>query len=413
MSDASILNQKLVDQLKRDGHIRSAPVEAVFRAVPRHLFLPDTPLEQVYSDQAIITKRGEAGAPISSSSQPAIMAIMLEQLDLQRGQRVLEIGAGTGYNAALIAHIVGAVGKVVAIDIDAEIVENAREHLRAAGVENVRVICGDGGLGYADTAPYDRIILTVGAWDIVPAWIEQLQAGGRLVLPLALRGGVQKSIAFEKRDDYLASLSVRDCGFMTLRGAFAATQNAVQLRPDPALRLTVDDSVLVNSDTLYRLLTEGGKDWNTGIELTGREIFGGLNLWLALKEATYCRLEAIGEMAKRGLVPRLFGGMDKYCATNGVLGDASLSVLVRPPDHGEEDGENSTRFELFVRQFGADDALAQRLVSQIRAWDAAGRPSSERLRVRAYPREATPALLNPEFMIEKTWTRLAIEWVQE
>lgn len=110
--------QALVDKLIRDGNLTDPRVEAAFRAVPRHLFLPDLTLEEAYRDDAIPTKRLPDGEVVSSSSQPAIMAIMLEQLALEPGQRVLEIGAGTGYNAALIAFILGETGQVIAIDID-------------------------------------------------------------------------------------------------------------------------------------------------------------------------------------------------------------------------------------------------------------------------------------------------------
>src|SRR5712691_4736152 len=172
------LHQALVDQLKRLDCIGTPHVEAAFRAVPRHLFLPGTPLDRVYSDEAIPTKHLD-GATVSSSSQPAIMAFMLEQLQLQPGHRVLEIGAGTGYNAALMAHIVGDTGRVVTVDLDEDLVASAREHLAAAGVNHVQVVCGEGGLGCPDGAPYDRIILTVGPSDILPAWREQLKPDGR------------------------------------------------------------------------------------------------------------------------------------------------------------------------------------------------------------------------------------------
>ncbi|MBI3913665.1 MAG: methyltransferase, FxLD system [Chloroflexi bacterium] len=403
------MHQSLIDQLDRAGHIRSPRVRAAFRAAPRHLFLPDVPLEKVYSDQAIPTKF-VAEIAISSSSQPAIMAIMLEQLEAQAGQRVLEIGAGTGYNAALIAHIVGEAGQVITMDIDDDIVQDAREHLRAAGVENVRVICGDGGAGFQEGAPYDRIILTVGAWDIAPAWRDQLQTGGRLLLPLALRGGVQKSIAFEKRDDYLASLSIRGCGFMTLRGAFAATQNTVQLGPEPGLSFTLDNELGVDPATIYRLLTEASKDWNTGIQISPRELFGSFNSWLALSEPAYGKLEAFGETTKRRLVPSLFSDADKYSATHGILGESSFCVLARGQEFAPTDDGDMTSFELLVRQFGADELLAQRLIQRIRAWDAAGRPASERLKIRAYPRDASVALLPGEVALEKKFTKLVIDW---
>src|SRR5512142_1102599 len=104
-SDVAALNSALIDQLKRMGVIQTPPVETAFHAIPRHLFVPGVPLEQVYQDKVIVTKELE-GQPASSCEQPAIVAVMLEQLGLERGQRVLEIGAGTGHTAALIAHIV-------------------------------------------------------------------------------------------------------------------------------------------------------------------------------------------------------------------------------------------------------------------------------------------------------------------
>ena len=170
------LHDRFVEDLKIKGHIETPEVEAAFRAVPRHLFLPDVPLERVYSDEAILTKL-QNGQLVSSSSQPAMMAIMLEQLDLQPGHRVLEVGAGSGYNAGLMAHIVGDSGQVTTIDIDEDLVEGARNGLREAGRDAVTVVCQDGGFGHPDHAPYDRIILTVAAWDIVPAWREQLKPG--------------------------------------------------------------------------------------------------------------------------------------------------------------------------------------------------------------------------------------------
>jgi protein-L-isoaspartate(D-aspartate) O-methyltransferase len=223
MTNISALHQGLIDKLKQEKFIRSSHVEAAFRQVPRHLFLPDIPGEKVYQDDAIITKYLD-GMPISSSSQPAIMAIMLEQLDLQVGDRVLEIGAGTGYNSALMAHIVGETGEVIAVDIDEDIVEGARQNLAKAGLERVKVICADGGFGYGSSASYDRIILTVAAWDIAPAWREQLKPNGRLILPLTLKEDVQVTAAFELADGYLVSVSATPCGFMKLRGAFAESQ---------------------------------------------------------------------------------------------------------------------------------------------------------------------------------------------
>ena len=219
-NNIAALRNALVDGLKRKDLFGSERVEAAFREVPRHLFVPGTPWENVYSDESVITKRQD-GIPISSSSQPAIMAIMLEQLGLELGDSVLEIGAGTGYNAAIMAHIVGDAGQVATMDIDEDIVAGAREHLSAARFEDVKVICADGGFGFSDGGPYDKIILTVGAWDIAPAWREQLKPGGRLLIPLSIRALYRLSVAFQRADDHMESVSIKNCGFMLLRGAFA------------------------------------------------------------------------------------------------------------------------------------------------------------------------------------------------
>src|SRR2546430_16537819 len=187
MADAPALHRALIDALVSRGAIKDSRVETAFRAIPRHLFLPRLPLEEVYRDQAIPTKIVD-GEAVSSASRAELMATMLERLGLEPGLRVLEIGAGTGYNAALMAHVVGETGMVTTMDVDADLVDGARAHLAAAGLDRIRVVLGDGGLGYPDGAPYDRILLTVGAWDIAPAWWAQLRPCGGPALSLAGRG---------------------------------------------------------------------------------------------------------------------------------------------------------------------------------------------------------------------------------
>ena len=145
-ADLARLRERLADQVVAANRIGSERVAAALHDVPRHLFLPGQRPEAAYRDDAIVTKRDEAGQPISSSSQPAIMAIMLDQLDLAPGQRVLEIGAGTGYNAALISHMVGPSGQVTSVDIDPELVATAREHLARAEFGDVTVACALTGL---------------------------------------------------------------------------------------------------------------------------------------------------------------------------------------------------------------------------------------------------------------------------
>lgn len=204
-------NQHLVDQLIARGALWSPRLIEAFRATPRHLFLDrvwnyqrqhgawgevDTrnpgrnELRLLYADRALTTRLSSAdagAAPISSSSQPSLMAEMLEDLRLEPGLRVLEIGAGTGYNAALLAHVVG---RVVSLDVDRRVLAEAEQHLRAFPDRQVELRHGDGRLGCPEEAPFDRILVTAAALDLQPAWLEQLADDGLLLVPLDLVAGL-------------------------------------------------------------------------------------------------------------------------------------------------------------------------------------------------------------------------------
>jgi protein-L-isoaspartate(D-aspartate) O-methyltransferase len=226
--DAAERAAAMVEALRGRHCITSPAVAEAFRSVPRHVFVPRTPLSEVYSFDTVVPTHFDAeGLSISSSSAPNIMAIMLEQLRVGPALSVLEIGAGTGYNAGLLSHLVGAQGRVVTVDLDDDITTEAREHLHAAGIDGVRVVRGDGWLGSGTAETFDRIILTVGVAEISPHWFEQLNVGGVLVMPLALRPGLQVVVAFVRDAGGLRSESLNLCGFMRLRGPHAGTDSHV------------------------------------------------------------------------------------------------------------------------------------------------------------------------------------------
>lgn len=234
---AGQLRAALVDQLIVRQGIDDARVLAALRRVPRHRFVPEVPASEAYADVAIVTRRDAHGTPLSSSSQPAIMALMLEQLAAQPGQHILEIGTGTGYNAALLAEIVGPAGRVTTVDIDAEIVAGAAARLADAGYppERVRVAGADGALGWPEGAPFDRIVVTAAAWNVAPAWADQLRDGGRLVVPLTLQ--LQEvSVALERQGRRFVSRSLVPCGFLPLRGSFAGPEVTLSLPGGGRLR---------------------------------------------------------------------------------------------------------------------------------------------------------------------------------
>ena len=396
------LRERLVSDLQAAGHLQSEPLADAFRIVPRHVFLPDIAPELAYRDEAHATKWSTDGRPISSSSQPAIMAIMLEQLDVEPGDRVLEIGAGTGYNAALLAHLVGDAGSVVTIDIDEDLVVAAREHLAACGLSRITVACGDGGYGWRPTAPYDRIIVTVGASDLTPSWIEQLAPHGRLVVALSLRG-MQRSIAFEPGGDHLESRASRYCGFIVMRGAFAREEMVVALGDEPGLFIGLPEERPVDAKALHAALAHPGNDVPTETRVTVADLWDGLGLWLALSEPDIGQLFAFAAAADRRLVPPLVV-VPTLVVTVALLGERALAALVR------RDGDDAASFELAARPFGPKgEELADRLAAQVRAWDAADRPSTADLRVSAYrpdtsrPPATTATITLPHICLTLDW----------
>ena len=173
-AEATRLRNKVVDELCADDNISSPEIEAVMRKVPRHAFIPDTPLDKAYDTYAaVITKADEHGVQLSSVSAPQIQAMMLEQARLKPGMRVLEIGSG-GLNAAYLAELVGPEGEVITVDIDDTVTDRASRLLGEHGYDKVVVVAADA----AEPLPIgevDVVMVTAGAWDIAPAWITQLK----------------------------------------------------------------------------------------------------------------------------------------------------------------------------------------------------------------------------------------------
>jgi protein-L-isoaspartate(D-aspartate) O-methyltransferase len=332
-------NRELVAHLQEAGVLTDPAVAAAFQSVLRHQFLPGRRLAYVYEDTAIPTKTDERGLALSSSSQPAIMALMLQQLALQPGQRVLEIGAGTGYNAALMARLVSPGGAVYTLDIDEEVCAQARANLGAAGVEDVRVVDADGAAGWPEAAPFDRLIVTASADDLAPAWRDQLLDGGRLVVPLALAGPSHFCVAFVKRGRVLVSDSLSCCGFLPMRGEMAFE---LQLKePDGTLPLP------------------GRPTW---ISLPTADVPAGFKIWLALTRPGFVQHRLHPE------APLVFGLRDER--------GAALAVPERDA--------------LWIYAFGEGREAADRLLAAHREW-ALSRPNPEQFTVEAFPTGEEPA----------------------
>lgn len=378
-------------------------VEAAMRRVERHLFTPGIPIEQAYADDAVLKKTNSHGITVSSVSAPGIVAMMLDQLQVQPGHRILEIGSG-GYNAALLRELAGPGGSVTTIDIDPDVAERARGCLAAAGYPDVRVLCGDGELGAPGYGPFDRIIVTAGAWDIAPAWSRQLTPDGRLVVPLRTRG-LCRSWALIPDDGRLIARAPMMCGFVPMQGVGAHHGEQITVhggditlsgerphpgQPDPGLAPDV-------------MSAPRAEAW-TGVTVTRMEPFDLLDLWLATALADFWVLSARQEAVDRGLVSPSW-----KLATPALASQGTIAYRTRPrPASGTGPDQATFEFGAYAHGPAAQEA-AGRLAEQIQAWDCGYRrgPAPQ---LTVCPAGTPDDDLPSGLVLNKEHTRMIISW---
>lgn len=368
---AELLLRNLLQQIKRNGGLASPQVEAAFRAVPRHVFLPHIPLDEAYADDAVPLKYDSNGILMSSASQPTMIAIMLNQAELAPGHNVLEIGTASGYNAALIQNIVGNHGYVTTIEIDDLLARQAVRNLQNIHLGQVRVVTGDGTVGYAPRAAYDRIIATAGVWDVPTTWWRQLKPDGRLIVPIWL-DGIQVSAAFEFQDDgTFYSDNNHPCSFVYLRGDGANPQIRRQVGSS-SLWLLGDDVTRIDTASLHSLLSDGIEICHLEAPQGHFDFWRGFQLYLMLNEPPNY-IFTVYQVAE---------DRQAYGVSGFGLGLFTRASAIFTPYN--EKGMSSC--------FGSSEAF-MKFQETLDEWHRVGRPDMKQLRLRLIPiTQETPTI---------------------
>ncbi len=369
------------EALRRDGVPLSDALAAAFLKVPRHLFVPGVYLDAVYRDQPIVTRRDKDGVPLGGSTQPSWMAFTLDALELQPGQRVLEIGTGTGYNAALLAELVGPEGKVTSIETDEETAEAARAHLDRAGYSRVEIVLADGALGHADGAPYDRIISTVSVWDLPTPWPAQLAEDGILVTALTTFG-IQFSVALGRRPGAarrgdLVSRSLFPIRAVSIKGQAAGPERYIRI-PASAMQIDFMSEARMDAAGLHTLFSSDYDLTQFSADI-GRHNLGMFSYYLLF----FCPpgYEFVTYAVEEGQLAYGMQGIGW-----GIVSPTSAAFV----PYGDE---------RLIHLFGSGEA-GYLLDTLARQWDAAGRPDLSRCRMHITPAGARPALpAEPEAVV--------------
>lgn len=202
--------QRLVDKVKALG-IHNPRVLRAVEQVPRHRFVPDAVVQRAYEDSALPIGYGQ------TISQPSLQALYLETLDIGTEDRVLEIGAGSGYQTALLAELSS---NVYAVERIPELTQRARDVLDALGYDNVALVTKDGTTGWSKYAPYDAILVGAAAPDLPEALVEQLSPEGRLLIPIGDRHHQQLTLVTRTGHGDIEKETVTGCVFVPLIGRF-------------------------------------------------------------------------------------------------------------------------------------------------------------------------------------------------
>jgi protein-L-isoaspartate(D-aspartate) O-methyltransferase len=385
MDAAARYQRQLLDQTRQIYHqtpISDATVQA-FLAAPRHLFVQryrergskewcevkegnlQQHLATLYADHPLTLVGDDDDNVPSTISQPSFVLRMLDLLQFQPGQTVLELGSGSGWNAALIGQLVGPSGKVYSLEIIPEVAERAAATIAELGITNVQVIAGDGGAAYAARGPYDRIAFTAGTYDLPRPFYDQIKTGGLLLVPIKNEGGGDNLFLLQKMDDHFESIYSTPCGFVQLSGRYKADSL------DPITLETLPEwSALQHQEIARRPFWWGGK---------GREWF----MW-----------QTVGIRSFLGVTERLFRAF-KIAKANAVAAEQhyfglwdrdNMSLVVAKDDE--------------LISYGSATAT-ERLLQLVHRWVELGMPAASSFRLRVYRSDRPVATRGDQWLVKR------------
>ena len=362
------LNQLLEQcQYQSSENSISAPTEKAYLKTPRHLFVKryrvwgtkewqevnDKNLEEhllsLYGNHPLVLFGDDDENIPSTISQPWFVLKMLDMLQLAPGHNVLELGAGSGWNAALMGHIIGSNGHVYSLEIIPELAKASSATIESLGIKNVSIIEADGGEGYALSAPYDRVIFTAGACDLPQQFYSQIENDGLLLIVIKNTGGGDNLFILKKSDAHFKSIESRPCSFVQMAG-----KNKIDSLNPICLEKTQEWPSLKEREVSKTPYWWGGKgkegfEWRTM----------GISSFLSITEPLFQSFKT----EKSDKQPR----EDKYF---GLWDKKNQSLVIAKGD--------------YLISYG--NSIAQdRLMENLEQWVKLGMPSASSFKLKVYP----------------------------
>ncbi|MFC4056688.1 methyltransferase, FxLD system [Planomonospora corallina] len=399
--DPTELREAMVAKFTASGRLRTPAIIDAFRTVERHWFIPKAGVEAAYVDDAVPVKHDETGEMISCISAPSIVATQLEQLGAQPGDKVLEAGAATGYNAALLGRLVALGGHVWTVDVDEDLVDSARKNVAEAGVSNVTVALADGAAGLPEHGPFDRIQFTVGTGDVPVTVLDQIAPDGRVVIPMRIRGSVSRSFAFERDGEVWKTVSCEMATFVPLRkGICDDIRTLVPMAGEGNVRLETFSEQLVDREAIRTVLDQPSRKVYTGVKFRQGSPWEWLYLWLAcVLPNGLSRLPG----QRPGFTPHF--GWGSMAALDG---DSLAYLMVREGEDGD-----GRFWEVGVIGHGSRaTVLAEQVAAAISEWDRDHGNQAPAPTFRMATGSARDLLTATDlrFIIDKPYSRLVIDW---